>query len=83
MTFKFVIGAAFATLFVAVGLLCLLFPLRVRAFYVDQFRRAITTAGLQDFSFLLEKIPGARFFRFYGVVSLATAALIVAALLWR
>jgi hypothetical protein len=83
MTFKVVVGVAFAALFVAVGLLCLLLPLRVRAFYVDQFRRAMATAGLQEFSFLLEKIPGARFFRFYGIVSLATAALIVAALLWR
>ncbi len=83
MSFKFVLGAAFAALFVAVGLVCLLAPLRVRAFYVNQFRQAMTTAGLRDFHFLLEKIPGARFFRFYGVVSLATAAVIVAAMLWR
>lgn len=81
MTFKFAIGAIFATLFVAVGLLCLLAPLRVRGFYVSQFRQAMTTAGLQDFTFLLEKVPGARFFRFYGLVSLATAAVIVVALL--
>jgi hypothetical protein len=77
------IGALFAAIFVVVGLLCLLAPLRVRAFYVKQFRQLMTTAGLQDFSFLLEKIPGAFFFRFYGVISLATAAVIIAALLWH
>ena len=83
MTFKLAIGVAAAAIFVAVGLVCLIFPLRVRGFYLDQFRRALTTAGMQDFAFLLEKLPGARFFRFYGVVCFATAAAILALLFWR
>ena len=83
MTFKFALGIAFAALFVVIGLVCLVFPLRVRAFYVDQFRRAMATANMEAFAFLLEKMPGARFFRFYGVVCFATAAVILAALFWR
>jgi hypothetical protein len=83
MTWKFMLGVFFAAVFVAVGALGVFFPRRVRAFYVDNFRRAMTTAKLEDFSFVLEKIPGAWFFRLYGAFSWLTAALIILGLYWR
>ena len=83
VTFTFVLGVVFASIFFVVGLLGLLFPERVRAFYLDNFRRALATTKLEDFSFVLNLLPGAWFFRAYGIVSLVTAAVIVAGLLWK
>jgi hypothetical protein len=71
------LGAFFAAVFICVGALGVFFPERVRAFYVDNFKRAMATAKLEDFSFVLEKIPRAWFFRLYGVISWLTAALII------
>ena len=82
-TFTFVLGVAFASIFFVVGLLGLLFPERVRAFYLDNFRRALAAKKLEGFSFVLDLLPGAWFFRTYGIVSLVTAAVIVAGLLWK
>lgn len=83
MTVTFALGVVFAALFFAVGLLGVLFPARVRAFYLDNFRRALAARKLEGFSHVLNLLPGAWFFRLYGFISLATAALIIAALLRR
>lgn len=83
MRFTFWLGVVSASLFFVVGLLGLLFPARVRAFYLDNFRRALAAKNLEQFSFVLEMLPGAWFFRAYGVFSLVTAGVIVAGLLWK
>jgi hypothetical protein len=79
-TFKLAIGWLGTLVFAGVGLLSLARPAVVRAFCVDNYRQALSSVKDVDLSFLLKAVPGERVFRIYGLVSLATAALIAYAL---
>ncbi|MFL6228357.1 MAG: hypothetical protein ACJ741_06225 [Pyrinomonadaceae bacterium] len=77
---KLVFGSLGILLFTVVGLISLVRPSAVRNFCVDNYRQALSSVKDVDLSFLLKVVPGERVFRIYGLVSLATAALIAYAL---
>jgi hypothetical protein len=79
-TFKLVFGSLAVLVFAGVGLLSLARPSVVRAFCVDNYRQALSNVKDVDLTFLLKVVPGERVFRIYGLVSLATAAVIAYAL---
>jgi hypothetical protein len=78
--FKLIVGALGAALFTAVGLVALARPEAVRGFILNQYRQALASAKREELSFLLKVVPGARVFRVYGLVCLATALVIIFAL---
>jgi hypothetical protein len=77
---KLVFGSIAVLVFTCVGFLSLARPATVRNFCVDNYRQALSSVKDVDLSFLLKVVPGERVFRIYGLVSLATAALIAYAL---
>jgi hypothetical protein len=78
--FKLVMGWLGILVFGGVGLLSLARPSVVRNFCVDNYRQALSNVKDVDLTFLLKVVPGERVFRIYGLVSLATAAVIAYAL---
>jgi predicted Zn-dependent protease len=78
--FKLIVGSLGAILFLGVGFVALVRPDSVRGFILNQYRQALASAKREELSFLLKVVPGARVFRIYGVVCLATALVIIFAL---
>lgn len=78
---KQVVGWAGACALLFVGTLSLVRPEVMRNFILEQYRQALAARNLSELSFLLKVVPGTRIFRIYGVFSLATAGLIIYALL--
>ena len=78
--FKLIVGSLGAILFLSLGLIALISPDSVRNFCLNQYRQALASAKREELSFLLKVVPGARVFRIYGLVCLATALVIIFAL---
>lgn len=78
---KLFLGYLGAAALAVIGALCLAWPERVRDFYLDSYRRALSTLTRHDLSPLLRRFPGAGFFRLYGLFALISAAAIIWALL--
>ena len=79
---KYLFGGLGVGVFLVVGLVSLIRPDVIRNFILEQYRQGLARVSREDLSFLLKVVPGARVFRIYGLVSLATAALIIFAL-WK
>ncbi|MDT7602588.1 MAG: hypothetical protein QOF61_585 [Acidobacteriota bacterium] len=79
-TIKLVFGSLGILVFAGVGVISLVRPDAVRNFCVENYRQALSSVKDVDLSFLLKVVPGTRVFRIYGLVSLATAAVIAYAL---
>jgi hypothetical protein len=78
--FKLIVGSLGAILFLSLGSFALVRPEAVRGFVLNQYRQALASAKREELSFLLKVVPGARVFRIYGLVCLATALVIIFAL---
>ena len=78
--FKLIVGSLGAILFLSLGVFALVSPDSVRNFVLNQYRQALASAKREELSFLLKIVPGARVFRIYGLVCLATALVIIFAL---
>jgi hypothetical protein len=77
---KLIFGSLGIIIFTGVGLLSLARPDAVRNFCIQNYKQALSSVKDVDLSFLLKVVPGERVFRIYGLVSLATAALIAYAM---
>ncbi len=67
-----IFGLLCAGLLLLVGIISLLAPARVRNFCLDNYRQGLAAMQI-DLSLLSKVVPGVRFFRLYGVVSIITA----------
>ena len=76
-----IFGLLCVGLLLAVGMISLLRPERVRNFCLDNYRQGLASMSQLDLSFLLKVVPGVRFFRLYGVVSIITALVMLFGLL--
>ncbi len=74
-------GPLCAGLLLVVGIISLLWPARVRNFCLANYRQGLASMSQLDLSFLLKAVPGVRFFRLYGVVSIITALVMLFGLL--
>ncbi len=70
-------GPLCAGVLLIVGIISLLWPARVRNFCLANYRQGLASMSQHDLSFLLKAVPGVRFFRLYGVMSIITALVLI------